>query len=268
MPEAKKINPQLRRQIMDMKSKQEFIGLWRKYFNGAELPIIFYYTNKKVAEVVEPPSNHRCVICDLSKVQKGESLCFTADSVGCGGGKRYLGFVQEIMPNFEYFLSCGIPGKLEGERYKKSPELVKEAMKKLPDFKASAEFIIFKRWDMLEESDNPDVVVFFASPDVLSGLFTLANFDEVEPNGVFAPFAAGCGSIVQYPYLEKDSDHPRCVLGMFDVSARPCVPEDVLTFSVPMNRFVTMIENMKESFLITPSWSKVNSRINRVREDQ
>jgi len=30
------------------------------------------------------------------------------------------------MPHFEYFLSCGIPGKLEGERYKKSPELVKE----------------------------------------------------------------------------------------------------------------------------------------------
>lgn len=29
------------------------------------------------------------------------------------------------MPNFEYFLSCGIPGKLEGERYKKTPELVR-----------------------------------------------------------------------------------------------------------------------------------------------
>jgi uncharacterized protein (DUF169 family) len=252
---------------MDMKMKEEFIRLWKKYFKSTELPIAFYYADEEGrAQLMEPPSEHRCVICDLSKVRKGESLCFTADSVGCGGGKRYFGFVQEIMPNFEYFLSCGISGKLEGERYKKSPELVREAMKKLSQFNAPANSIVFKRWDMIEESDDPEVVIFFAQPDVLSGLFTLANFDEAEPNGVFAPFAAGCGSIVQYPYLEKNSDRPRCVLGMFDVSARPCVPEDVLTFSIPMGKFVRMIENMKESFLITPSWSKVNKRINRVGE--
>lgn len=249
---------------MDMRTKDKFIQLWSKYFNGTELPITFYYTDREgCAELVKPPSGHRCLICDLSKVSNGESLCFSVDSIGCGGGKRYLGFTQEIMPNFEYFLSCGIPGKLEGERYKKSPELVKEAMKKLPQFEAPAKFIIFKRWDMLRESDDPDVVVFFASPDVLSGLFTLTNFDEAEPNGMFAPFAAGCGSIVQYPYLEKNSDRPRGVLGMFDVSARPCVPEDVLTFSLSMNKFVRMIENMEESFLITSSWNKVNRRISQ-----
>ncbi|MEE9610746.1 MAG: hypothetical protein V3W19_05810 [Desulfatiglandales bacterium] len=65
------------------------------------------------------------------------------------------------------------------------------------------------------------------------------------------------------PYLEKDSDRPRGVLGMFDVSARPYVPKDVLTFSLPMNKFMRMIEDMEESFLITPSWGKVNKRINR-----
>lgn len=253
---------------MDIKIKQEFMKLWKKYFNGAELPITFYYSDKEeCGELVESPPGHRCVICDLSKVRKGESLCFAADSIGCGGGKRYLGFTQEIMPNFEYFLSCGIPGKLEGERYKKTSELVKEAMKKLPQFEAPEKFIVFKRWDMLEESGEPDVVIFFAQPDVLSGLFTLTNFDEADPSGVFAPFAAGCGSIVQYPYLEKNSDRPRAVLGMFDVSARPCVPEDVLTFSVPMNKFIRMIENMEESFLITPSWSKVNRRINQVGKE-
>lgn len=252
---------------MDMKIKEEFIVLWKKYFDGAELPITFYYTDEEGgAEPMERTSGHRCVICDLAKVRKGESIRLTADTVGCGGGKRYLGFTQEIVPNFEYFLSCGIPGKLEGERYKKSPELVKEAMKKLPDFRAPAEFIVFKRWDMIEESDDPEVAIFFAQPDVLSGLFTLANFDEVEPNGVFTPFAAGCGSIVQYPYLESDSEHPRCVLGMFDVSARPCVPQYTLTFSAPMKKFARMIENMNESFLITPSWAKVKERINRLEK--
>ncbi|NIM97660.1 MAG: hypothetical protein GTO24_06140 [candidate division Zixibacteria bacterium] len=249
---------------MDVKTKDRFMKLWRKYFNGAESPITFYYTDREgCAEPAPPPSGHRCLICDLARVRKGESLYFDIDSLGCGGAKRYTGFTQEIIPNFEYFLSCGIPGKLEGERYKKSPELVREAMKRMPEFEAPAQFIVFKRWDKLEKSDEPEVVIFFAPPDVLSGLFTLASFDEVDPHGVFVPFSAGCGSIVQYPYLEKDSHRPRAVLGMFDVSARPCVPENVLTFAVPMNKFLRMINNTEESFLITASWTKVNQRISR-----
>jgi len=247
---------------MDMKLKEKFIEKWKKYFNESGLPITFYYTDEvRGAELVKPASGHRCIMGDLAKVVRGTSLYFEAESIGCFGGKRYLGFSDDIMPNFEYFLSCGIEGQLEGERYKKTPEMVKEMMEKLPTPKTPAKFIVFKRWDMLEESDTPEVVIFFAPADVLSGLFTLANFDEVEANAVFAPFAAGCGSIVQYPYLEKDSDRPRAVLGMFDVSARPFVQDNILTFAAPMNKFVRMVENMEESFLITPSWSKVNRRI-------
>ena len=250
---------------MDMEIKERFVLLWNKYFNGSELPVTFYYTDEKgLAEMAKPTSGHRCVIGDLLKVRRGNSFCYDASSVGCFGGKRYLGFSQTIMPDFEHFLSCGIPGKLDGERYKKSPELVKEAMEYAPAFKAPGRFIVFKRWDKLEKPDNPDVVIFFAQPDVLAGLFTLANFDEAEPDGVFAPFSAGCGSIVQYPYLEGNSERPRGVIGLFDISARPFVPRDVLTFSVPMNKFLTMIDNMEESFLITGSWKKIQKRIDSV----
>jgi uncharacterized protein (DUF169 family) len=247
---------------MDISVKQKFLALWKKYFNDAELPIAFYYTDEAgQAEAVKVTTAHRCVIGDLARVRRGHSLYLDKDSIGCPGGKRYLGYAEEIMPDFEYFLSCGIEGKLEGERYKKSPELVKESMKDWPLFKAPGRFIVFKRWDMVEESDNPEVVIFFARPDVLSGLFTLASFDEAEPDGVIAPFGSGCSSIVQYPYLEKNSDRPRGVIGMFDVSARPFVPGNRLTFSVPMNKFVRMIDNMEESFLITKSWAKVQKRI-------
>ena len=249
---------------MDIKMKEKFIEGWKKYFNGADLPIAFYYSHEAGnAEIVNPPSGHQCFIGVLSKVRRGTSLCFDVNSIGCGGGKRYLGFTDEIMPNFEYFLSCGIPGKLEGERYKKTPELVKEAMKKLPQLKAPAPFMIFKRWDKLEQADHPEVVIFFAPPDVLSGLFTLTNFDEAEPNGIFTPFSAGCGTIVQYPYLEKDSSRPRGVLGMFDVSARPFVPKETLSLALPMKKFQRMIENMEESFLTTLSWDKVRARIEK-----
>ena len=153
---------------------------------------------------------------------------------------------------------------MEGERYKKSPELVKESMQHSPVFKAPGRYIVFKRWDMLETSDDPQVVISFAEPDVLAGLFTLASFDEADPNSVMAPFGSGCSTIVYYPYLQSESRHPKGVIGMFDISARPFVPRNVLTFSVPMKKFIMMIENMEESFLITDSWAKVKKRISVV----
>jgi uncharacterized protein (DUF169 family) len=247
---------------MDAERRGEFTELWGTYFAGAELPITFYYTDETpAADLVRPPAGHRCIFADLVKARTGQSLCFEAQSIGCFGGKRYLGFSEELMPGFEYFLSCGIPGKLEGERYKKTPEIVKSLMEKAPKFQAPHRFIVFKRWDRLEEADEPEVVIFFARPDVLSGLFTLANFDVADPNGVFAPFAAGCGSIIQYPYLERSSASPRAVLGLFDVSARPFLPEDILSFAVPMSKFERMVDNMSESFLITESWAKIHKRI-------
>lgn len=247
---------------MDATRKEEFLRLWEKYFAGAELPITFYYTDETPAvDLVKPPARHRCIFAELAQVRTGRSLCFNVQSIGCFGGKRYTGFSEALAPNFEYFLSCGIPGKLEGERYKKTPELVKGLLEKAPRFQAPRQYIVFKRWDKLEVSDEPEVVVFFAPPDVLSGLFTLANFDVADPNGVFAPFSAGCGSIVQYPYLERSSAAPRAVLGMFDVSARPYVPQETLSFAVPRSKFERMIDNMNESFLITPSWDMVHKRI-------
>jgi hypothetical protein len=137
-------------------------------------------------------------------------------------------------------------------------------MKKQPAFVAPGRFIVFKRWDRLSEADLPEVVIFFARPDVLSGVFTLANFDQEDPEGVIAPFGAGCSTIVQYPFLEKDKKKPRAVLGMLDVSARPCVPSDVITLAVPMSKFTDMIGYMEESFLITDSGRKVKRRITRV----
>jgi hypothetical protein len=110
------------------------------------------------------------------------------------------------------------------------------------------------------------VVIFFASPDVLSGLFTLAGFDETRNDAVIAPFGAGCSSIVQYPYLERNSARPRAVIGMFDPSARPYVPSDVISFAVPIAKYQRMVENMEESFLITPTWKVIHKRIEQANK--
>jgi len=247
---------------MDMELKETFLARWKKYFNGCELPIAFSYSEDTgSSELVSPPAGHRCFICDLAAVRKGKSLAFNTDSVSCGGGNRYLGFTQQLMPNFEYFLSCGVEGKLEGERYIKSPEMVRVLMEKMQAFKAPARYIQFKRWDMLNQADEPEVVIFFAPADVLSGLFTLANFDRDDAGGVSAPFGSGCSSIVYYPLQERKAEKPRAILGMFDVSARPCVADNLLTFAVPFEKFRTMVDNMEESFLITESWAKVRKRL-------
>jgi len=247
---------------MDTIIKNKFLNLWKKYFKNSELPITFYYSdNDNGAKEFIKPKGRSCLICELAQVRNGKSLYFTADTVACGGGKRYLGFSDALFPDFKYFLSCGIPGKMEGERYVRTPEMVEEIQKNQKKINAKGNKIIFKRWDNLTENDNPDVVIFFAKPDVLSGLFTLANFDQTEPNGTFSPFGAGCGSIVHYPYFEKDSERPRAVIGMFDPSARPCVPKDTLTFAVPMVKFLKMIDYMEESFLITETWNNVMKRI-------
>ena len=246
---------------MNKELKDKFLRLWPRYFPDAELPISFFYTDdeQKTRRGSRKPE-HRCVIANLTKVRQGKPLRLETDSVECSGGKRYLGFSQKLRPNFEYFLSYGIKGELEGERYKKSPSLVQKMMKKGRMFRAPKKYIVFKRFDLLKRSENPDAVIFLATPDVLAGLFTLASYDETE-SGVITPFGAGCGSIVRYPYLEKKSKKPQCILGMFDPSARSYVPAHVLSFAVPMKKFKRMVSNMDESFLITPTWDKIRQRI-------
>jgi len=248
---------------MDLKLKEKFLELWKKHFGMGELPIVFYYHKEiRNAILVTRAKGRSCLICELAKVRNGESLAYNAEAIACGGAKRYLGYEETIRPDFEYFLSCGIPGKMAGERYIRTPEMVLELQKHQQTIKdAKGNYIIFKRWDMLQDFDEPAVVIFFAKSDVLSGLFTLANFDQTEPNSTFTPFGAGCGTIIHYPYLEKDTERPRAVIGMFDPSARPCVPKDTLSFAVPMIKFEKMIDYMEESFLITNTWKIVKNRI-------
>ena len=78
-----------------------------------------------------------------------------------------------------------------------------------------------------------------------------------------APFGSGCSAIIYYPLQELNNSALRPILGMFDVSARPYVPVNILSFAIPWPKFVTMVGDMDESFLITDSWKKIRKRIDR-----
>jgi uncharacterized protein (DUF169 family) len=233
---------------MDMEIRDRFVSRWQKYCPGSELPITFEVSeNCGTTEKAKTPDGWRCIICDLARVRKGKSLVFDQSSVTCSGGRLYLGYDTQRSENFRYFLSYGKQGVVEGERYKKTPEIVDEIIRNHVSLPAVDRYYLFRRWDTLTAADNPDVVIFFARPEVLSALFTLANFDQADPNGVICPFGSGCSSI----------------FGMFDPSARPCVPLDILTMAIPMKKFEKMIGSMDESFLTTKTWDKVKSKIAR-----
>ena len=242
---------------MDQKLKNDFLSKWSTYFNHADLPIVFYYSDQAGnSEMHIPKSRYSCFICDLAKVRNGIDLHFNCDSVTCTGGKRYLGYSDKIRDDFEYFLSCGNE-RVAGERYVKEPEMVRQWINDAQFMPIHQKNIIFKRWDKLTEDDNPEVVIFFAKPDVLSGLFTLYNFNNFEKNSIVALFDSGCGSIVQYPYMEKN----KAFIGMFDPSARKCIPKDVMTFAFSFTKMAQIIDSMDNSFLITDAWHKIKNRI-------
>jgi hypothetical protein len=249
---------------MDIELRDRFTGLWKKYFPGTDLPVTFEFRKGSgTINKVPPPDGWRCLICQIGRARNGTSLALDARSITCRGGLRYSGYSSERPPDFRYFLSHGKEGGVEGERYKRTPEIVDAWQDEIQPIPSEGKDIVFTRWDQLAESDNPEVVVFFARPEVMSGLFSLANFDQIDPNGVICPMGAGCSSLVYYPWLEQQKDNPKVVLGMLDPSARPCVQLDVLTMAFPMKKFVQVIGYMEESFLITHTWDTVKKKIER-----
>jgi uncharacterized protein (DUF169 family) len=237
---------------------QETLGL-------KESPLGIYYTNDKPEGVTPKTGIQLCMIGLLKKARKnGKTVYFDKSHFGCPGGAYYMGLLESPRPNIEYFLSCGIPGEMEGERYIKTPELAKEYFGKMKPRPAPATYCVFKPFEQFQEEDKkPEVVVFFSSPDILSGLFTLTNYTLESIDAVFTPFGSGCSTILTYPLKEADKEKPRAIIGMFDVSARPMVGKDILTLAMPYSVFLKLLENVSGSFLQTESWKKVLQRIQK-----
>ncbi len=247
---------------MNQTFKSNFLDRWERYFSGAELPIALFYSDAlHQAGLARKYAGHHCIIADFVKVMRGTALAFENENMGCKGGSKYCGFSENLRPKFEYFLSYGIEGELEGERYKKDPETVETFLKTNQQIIPPGKYLIAKPFDQLTDEDEPEIILFFAKPDVLAGLFTLANFDRKDPYGVKTPFGSGCGTIMQYAFHENRNAAQDCFLGMFDSSARPYVPKESLSFAIPYKRFKTLVGYMDESFLITETWEVIRKRM-------
>jgi uncharacterized protein (DUF169 family) len=244
---------------MDLKKYKQF----HEWLGLREHPLGVFYTDKQPETGITPKEGTRvCMVGMLKRARYQEDpVYFDENHIGCFGGAYYLGFRAQAMPKIEYFLSCGIPGEMEGERYIKTPELARQYFATATPRKAPGKYCLFKPLNKFQAGEEPEVIVFFAAPDILSGLFTLTNYAAGRMDAVRIPFSSGCGAILTHPLKEAEKDKPQAILGMFDVSARPCVEPDVLTLAMPTKLFSMLLENLDESFLVTESWRKVKERI-------
>ena len=158
---------------------------------------LYYADDPHGAELAPAPprASTAAWCCTWPRCATANRCASTPRARSAPAAKRYLGFTQRAAPELRVLPLLRHPGReWRASATRSRPELVTELLAKAPKFDAPARYAIFKRWDMLAADDEPQVVIFFATPDVLSGLFTLAGFDETETQAVIAPFAAGCGS--------------------------------------------------------------------------
>lgn len=231
---------------------KEFIQSYREAFgNCAPLPLLFGYGDQPIAETEKIGG---CFFKGLQSARDGQPVSLSAEVIGCGGGKLYTGFsdMPERVPGFVSLK----------EKYKKTPEMVVEYIKSLGVQRSARPFLNFTRIDKADSFEGVEGVLFFATPDMLSGLCGWAFFDNNVSDAVVSQFGSGCSTVVSMAVAENRNHGKRCFLGLFDPSVRPYVGKNELGFTIPFSRFVTMMATMKDCFLFdSHAWNKVKARL-------
>ena len=85
---------------------------------------------------VDYPALFRDWSCVMGKIwlarKKKSAAYFEARRFGCVGGSFYLGFHRPQLEFIAHYVSTGIPGRMEGERYLSSPEVTRRFFNELP----------------------------------------------------------------------------------------------------------------------------------------
>ena len=127
---------------------------------------------------------------------------------------------------------------------------------------AAEKYLNFIRIDRVESFERMEGILFFATPDMLSGLATWAFFDNNADDAVSCIFGSGCSSVVAQAVKENRTGGRRTFIGLLDPSVRPHVESNVLSFVIPASRFKEMYQTMDRCCLFnTNAWSKVKERI-------
>jgi Uncharacterised ArCR, COG2043 len=227
-----------------------------------EPPLAVFYTDTRPESGFTPCDDRQaCIFAHLRRLRKhGGAAFFDADHSSCGGAAFFLGFADP-WPGQPYFVSTGIPGQMEGERYIKTPELAMRFNEETRPLPAAGKYCVFRRVGDLDEGEAAEVVLFFAPPDVMAGLMGLVSFATESFEAVHAPMSSGCGAAVAWARREAQRDNPKAILGGFDPSVRPFLDPDTLILSMPAQVLQAMLRDAQESFLTAHAWSLLRRRI-------
>ena len=231
---------------------QEFIQNYKEVFGEkVQLPLLFGYSAKPIADTEKIGG---CFFKVLQAARGGAPVSLSIEVIGCGGGKLYTGFTD--MPE-------RVPGFVSlKEKYKKTPELVVDYVNGLGMKRTEKQYLNFIRIDKAESFEGTEGVMFYATPDMLSGLCGWAFYDTNEPDAVVSMFGSGCSTVVSMTVVENEKKGHRCFIGLLDPSVRPWVGKNELSFTIPFSRFVPMMETMKDTFLFgSHAWEKVKQRL-------
>lgn len=235
----------------------EFVKLYTEYFgDAAPLPIAVIYSDAPMGELRDIKG---CMFKQFHRAYNGEAVTFDSGNLACGGGKLYSGFTRPPEGVFK-FVSLY-------EKYKASPEIARGSIELIMPEISDKAYLNLLRVDRLEKFDDMEGLIFFANPDVMSGLFVWANYDTTDINSVQSPFGSGCSATISSIVNENRRGGKHCFIGLFDVSARPYFRPDIMSFSIPKSRFVEMCGTLSECCVSgAPAWLKVRKRINDKRK--
>lgn len=232
---------------------EEFVKAYAEAFGAdTQLPIAFGFSDEPLTA---PKEGLRCIMGLFPKVRKGEAVTLADKFLGCGGGTVYMG-TGELVDRIPHFVS-------NIEHYQQTPQMVRDYVEGLHIVPAPKQYINFQRVDSLTSWEGIEGMIFFAKPDVLSGLCAWAFFDDNTASAVITRFASGCASLITMAVSEnRKTDGHSCFLGGFDPSARIMMPAEELTFVIPAVRLGKMLQTMRDTCLFdTPAWGKIRQRI-------
>lgn len=236
-------------------------------------PIVVTLTDEKPEAALQLKEGRwGCVAAHMLAVSKGKTAAFDRKSYGCPGGGVGLGFGNAYEREcfaIDKLLSTGdgeaaAPARAsshmaEGERFYRTPELVRQWVSRLPLTEVPTEHVVMKPLASVTEADSPTLVVFLVSPDQLAALVVMTDFSRGSAEPAIAPFGGACQSII-YGYAEAARDVPRGVVGFFDIAQRHRVPRDTLSYTVPWKLFLQMEADVEGSFLELGDWQRLRER--------
>jgi len=208
--------------------------------------------------------------CVIGKIwiarKKRAAAYFDRERYGCLGGAFFLGYLKPQLDFVVHYVSTGIANVMEGERYLASPEITRAFYETIDPRPAPKRFCVFKPISLFTQHETPELVIFFARPEVISGLHQLATFVTNDLEVVMSPFGAGCSNIVTWPLRYLEQGKLKAVLGGWDPSERPYLRADEITFSMPFEMYMLMLGRWPESFLNGNAWQAVKKKIARSRK--